>query len=1023
MIPIQLSIEGLYSYQQKQHIDFKKLTNNHLFGIFGSVGSGKSSILEAITFALYGKTDRLLASGDNRNYNMMNLKSDQLFIDFDFITGKNEQAYKVVVRAKRNSKQFNDVKKLERIAYIKKQDEYLPITVEELEQAIGLSYDNFKRTVIIPQGKFQEFLQLKSTERTRMMKELFNLEKYELYVKTKNLETKNNAHIQHLQGQLEQLSEISEDHLQDTKNRLTETEEQINKLNIQQKNQNDLLKELDKLKDLSTQYIESLMQKTMLDEQQPKIEKLAKSLSEFEYCSIHFKGIIQAITNLEQKIKQLNTSISDDIKQLHIHQQEYEQQDLQFKTLSLEYDRLDDYKKEVENIYKLMEIIEAQKQIKNNSSRLEKGKKAVEEKIEKVELLNLQEKNIREDIKNLQNLVPNVEELTQAQQWHLENKAFIKHISDLNTDIASAEKQIRLLNQQTIELILTKHHLNLKLEDKEHWQNEIEDIKHSKENELKSINTQIEKIAIKAELEQYAVNLKPGDACPLCGSEHHPAPLNSNKLTEQSTALQELQKKKEDEINGLNNSLLTIHNYLVHLSPLISQQKSCKEKITQLQTAYEEHQQKSIEKYKDAAFLEKTILDIKKSKELITAKENSYAQLKEELNQALKDKDRYIQELSNIQNDIAKHEHTIKLLELQIAHSTTIKYQNASSDQLNTEKENLSKKIKTTQDLFSATQKKMESIKKQIDIYKGSIMANEKFLLQEKNELAKQTDTLQENIIRSDFESLESIKKILAIAFDIDQTKEEINQFRQQYLLLDKKIIELREALENKKYDSEQHQKLHTEINETKEQLTTAARAQGELLSRIKDLTRKLSLKKELSTQLLQLTLRGEDIKTLKKLFHASGFVNYISSVYLQNLCAAANERFFKMTRQKMSLELSEDNNFEVRDYLNGGKLRNVKTLSGGQTFQAALALALALSDNVQSLTQTSQNFFFLDEGFGSLDKESLDVVFSTLKNLRKENRIVGLISHVEEMQQEIPIYLNITQHDEYGSMIEESWT
>ena len=90
MIPIQLTIKGLYSYQEIQTIDFTKLTAAHLFGIFGTVGSGKSSILEAITFAIYGKTDRLNLSGDNRNYNMMNLKSDELLIDFVFETGKSK---------------------------------------------------------------------------------------------------------------------------------------------------------------------------------------------------------------------------------------------------------------------------------------------------------------------------------------------------------------------------------------------------------------------------------------------------------------------------------------------------------------------------------------------------------------------------------------------------------------------------------------------------------------------------------------------------------------------------------------------------------------------------------------------------------------------------------------------------------------------------------------------------------------------------------------------------------------------
>ena len=128
------------------------------------------------------------------------------------------------------------------------------------------------------------------------------------------------------------------------------------------------------------------------------------------------------------------------------------------------------------------------------------------------------------------------------------------------------------------------------------------------------------------------------------------------------------------------------------------------------------------------------------------------------------------------------------------------------------------------------------------------------------------------------------------------------------------------------------------------------------------------------------------------------------------------------MTKQSLSLELSNDNNFVVRDYMNGGKLRSIKTLSGGQTFQASLALALALADNIQELNKTDRNFFFLDEGFGSLDKESLETVFSTLKNLRNENRIVGVISHVEELQQEISTYLHLKQDEQKGSKIEESW-
>ncbi len=192
----------------------------------------------------------------------------------------------------------------------------------------------------------------------------------------------------------------------------------------------------------------------------------------------------------------------------------------------------------------------------------------------------------------------------------------------------------------------------------------------------------------------------------------------------------------------------------------------------------------------------------------------------------------------------------------------------------------------------------------------------------------------------------------------------------------------------------------------------------GKLESELTKMKTDLLAYTDMKDRMAALAARGEDIKTLKQLFKASGFVNYISTVYLQELCHAANERFYKLTRQKLSLEVTDDNNFQVRDFLNGGKVRNVKTLSGGQTFQAALSLSLALADSIQKITESNQNFFFLDEGFGSLDKESLAIVFDTLKSLRKENRIVGVISHVEEMQQEIDNYLKIVMDEERGSII-----
>src|SRR5690606_29863738 len=158
----------LYSYQDKQEIDFTKLTEAGLFGIFGNVGSGKSSILEAISFALYGETERLNKQ-EKRTYNMLNLKSDAARIVFEFLNFENRK-FRFVAQWKRRKK-FEDTTTLERYAYEWLEEEWKPLESADGALVTHLTYPNFRRTIIIPQGQFKEFLELKGKDRSEMMKD------------------------------------------------------------------------------------------------------------------------------------------------------------------------------------------------------------------------------------------------------------------------------------------------------------------------------------------------------------------------------------------------------------------------------------------------------------------------------------------------------------------------------------------------------------------------------------------------------------------------------------------------------------------------------------------------------------------------------------------------------------------------------------------------------------------------------------------------------------------------------------
>ncbi|MDF2570871.1 MAG: sbcc: exonuclease SbcC [Sporomusa sp.] len=169
---------------------------------------------------------------------------------------------------------------------------------------------------------------------------------------------------------------------------------------------------------------------------------------------------------------------------------------------------------------------------------------------------------------------------------------------------------------------------------------------------------------------------------------------------------------------------------------------------------------------------------------------------------------------------------------------------------------------------------------------------------------------------------------------------------------------------------------------------------------------RDLSVKHQRWAELesMRLKVKGERdcLQALRTLLRGNVFVEFLAQEQMELVVRQASERLKQITQHRYALEINSDGGFLIRDDANGGVKRPVSTLSGGETFQTALALALALSAQIQLKGKYPLEFFFLDEGFGSLDQHALDVAMSTLEKLHIERLAIGIISHVSELKQRL---------------------
>lgn len=1134
MRPLELKIKGLNSFIQEQVVDFEKLTSKGLFGIFGPTGSGKTSILDGITLALYGEIPR-------KSTNFINMNKDQMQVSFKFRMNKDEifcvsrefKREKGNIRSKSaRIVRFEDDKELILQEGIKNVNTYC-------QELLGLKIEDFTRTVVLPQGKFSEFLKLNGKERREMLERLFDLSEYgeklsiELYKKIKFY----NEKIQRFLGQLQGFEEID-----------------ISFLNKKEENLNYFLKEkIIKQKELQEFEFVYNEQKELFKLQSERndlileLQEKEKKIKDIEELKIEIEKISKAINleifkknyeETENKFKKFNI----EVEKLKINKSEIDEEFEKIKKEKQEIEKIVE-----ENLFNWQEKATKLKEARENKNEIlveEKKQEQREESLLKIQeelkkllscrsdkeldLKNLQEKKlkIKEELKNLQidtDLFMNIEK-----SLHLENQLDLelknkqertKKVNILKENLEKSREDglnagSKLKNEEEILnlLVIRLEKLESILDPQKRMiENEDWSIKNQQfemfkllDEKFKKINIQIntQKIDVeflKKELEQNELNLKTltkknmdyeiqksinsiqkiiqkNEICPVCNQKI----LNEIKVCELKESEEEVSLKEvKEKIESLNKDYFAKE---ANFNQIISQRQEIEKQLSEISDEIKsldfekekKHQELKKERYEKMQQEQKSLLDqkkeleikIKKYKEDLDEKRINYKTTKQEIDINNKDLISIDEKIKEMSLELESFKKNFKIEDIKKEH-LNIKKKQEKQRSVNLELDKLEENIKKTEDDLKEIQIKVdEKIPKEMK-EKTELDERIKYLTEKKNKIARNFDyeniekqeeenknkiefyTQKNKKIREEFEEKnkkaqlvreEKSKKDALLAETETRLKKEeellkeklkeenlsikefefyilkkdrlnykkilVDEFEKEFKKIEVKIQTLNEKLgsnyisDTKWRDTQEKMKsLLQNYEEIKKEIVILDQEVKILKEKIKEKEDILKQKNEVQSQL-------EIYNDLEKLFKGKKFVEFVALYHLKYVSIEASKKLKNISNSAYGLELDEDGKFLIRDYKNGGSLRDASTLSGGETFLASLALALALSAQIQLKGNTVLEFFFLDEGFGTLDDDLLEVVISSLEKVQNEKLSVGLISHVESIKNRVPIKL-----------------
>ena len=1103
-------------------IDFNSepLSDASLFLICGTMGTGKSTILDCIALSLFGTTPRLQSSpqksstdqedirlSDERQYLRRGTKEGYSLLEF---IGNDKVTYRAKIAFR--------YKKTDKIDSSKRTLEYDNTILEKkgdidrkIKEAIDIDYSQFCRTTLLAQGEFTKFLKSDDAEKSSILEKITGTDIYskigrKIFEKSRDAENKYKEEEIALKN-IQTLSDEEKEEYANHKAELHNTQQSIEKQLSQFRaikqwfnTKADIEKEIENNKQTlqitsskkddtyfnKTRYVSDFERHTeqinLLKTNNDNKAILTKYNSYKEILYKEFYNIYSDLQYHESLLKEKQDRLIDlttIFEQRKGEKELYDQAPAIFGSI----DRITNIRNEINTKeQELTHLSQTLLDIEPTKQQIESVIKKISDELNELNIKAQEQLNKIENI-DINRLSQNIES-KKEEQLQLQEASSI-YLENIN-DEATYKKNINLLEENQKQIETKKQILSSETIEIERAKNYLDNISKSK----RIYNDAAEQIA------SIRANLQTGDPCPVCGKiiSSLPAEDDINRLT---IKIKEDFDKAKAEVTALEQKH---HNTLLELYNIQNTIKNIEDNNSKLKDKINNNSSKLIDLLSSLNIdcnniskeiidnkLEDTRLSISNLSKEIQQYNNYYGEYKttnkqiqiknEELNKERSKADNINQSIIGIKNSIKtinelinSKEQDIRSEQIQINATPLYRFYNQSDNLLD-----IKNKLTEKQNSFNELVSKIESYNKEIDKNNFEISKAKKNCDKIKNlfqdntistigsieqhntqpqstleEICNTTSTIYDNLVRTEnnisntnsvLEKAEKQLKEYIIKNDISKEyllelsnigKETISRYKTEIESIDKEIQQIEAIIKNREEALEQHistqdkESINMDISTCENKIDELEENKKKTISSISEIQTILNNDKH---NIEQYALQKEKCDKARESYELYNRLDktfgdsegkklrmIAQSYILRELLNKSNDYLIKISdRYRLSCQ-SSSLNIEVIDNYMGGRRRPVNMMSGGESFIISLALALGLS-NLNNRLQSS-NILFIDEGFGTLDNNTLESVMNTLVKLHEiGGQKIGIISHVETLRERISTKIELTQKGSHSEV------